>query len=157
MPLRPAALPKLEGKLLPGMANAWLWGGKCALLLSCACLQALQSSQTMRRSLPNLSRLNPPASGAAGDGIAAALKAWGNLACEQWGVPPKDRSGLTHGSLLTLVNCVAGLAGRVQSLLPPGKFEVAADLRCCCVWLCWASNRGGLLSLTTETLTAAPP
>lgn len=48
MPLRPTALPKLEGKLLPGMAAAWLWEGKCALLLSCACLQALQSSQNMR-------------------------------------------------------------------------------------------------------------
>lgn len=58
---------------------------------------------------------------AGSDGISSTLQAWGDLGTRRKRLPVTDRSGLRLGSQLTLLHLVAGLAGRVRGLLPPGE------------------------------------
>jgi hypothetical protein len=107
VPLLPKAAPMLSGGPRPGNAQ-WQPGNARHGPLTYTIDP--HAWLTARR---------PAAAG--GDGVGAALAAWADLACQRRAVPRADRSGLDFCSLLTLLHLVAGLAGRVRGLLPPGQ------------------------------------
>jgi hypothetical protein len=90
---------------------------------------------------------------AGSDGISSALQAWGDLATRMKRLPFTDRSGLRLGSQLTLLRLVAGLAGRVRGLLPPGE-TAGTD---CTAAAKWPACMAGLLATAhSNTLLRCP-
>jgi len=106
-----------------------------------------------------------------GDGIAAALRAWGDLASTCRAVPAADRSGLRFATPLTLLHLIAGLGSRVQRLLPPGTAswrQLAESLAAACAisdshrlqlraLCCWALQPAGKPAGATQAEQADRP